>query len=461
MSVKALHAPLPSYRLSVFTVFALTVFALHRIHSYSALCRAPANGTARICSPSASLAISPSTLPLAPLLAIYSSNTVPLPLSHIIAKPPALISDNAMALPRDKSRAQTHNQHTQHQGENSTHYVERVEPEQTDKLGRSSDSDSTLYIFPIEIDGVLYGDPAQPATKKETCFPKRRLSIEGEYETSGAQSKLHTGASLTSTFDPGSLGARPEPMDDDDPSDSLLIEAPLSESESEEAPLSEPASEDPECTTQSQSHSESHSVVQQGKPHQLPKSWHDWIVELFAGRKAASNASSKTTTWSSNKTTCSIACSTTSNGQASLPSMTSNEDNTNCTPPQQPPRLPLSSVIPSVRVPMPPRIAHRLRYVEILPAPMTVYTGYAVVAPDVFNPQIVERGFNVPKTGPATAPAATRRHDPNSRLLDRNGNTWAVWNQRNATAADLPFARTPPTNRSSFAPSNDKTARKV
>lgn len=148
MSMKALHAPLPSYRLSVFTVFALTVFALHRIHSYSALCRAPANGTARICSPSASLAISPSTLPLAPLLAIYSSNTVPLPLSHIIAKPPALISDNAMALPRDKSRAQTHNQHTQHQGENSTHYVERVEPEQTDKLGRSSDSDSTCMCLP-------------------------------------------------------------------------------------------------------------------------------------------------------------------------------------------------------------------------------------------------------------------------------------------------------------------------
>jgi hypothetical protein len=115
-------------------------------------------------------------------------------------------------------------------------------------------------------------------------------------------------------------------------------------------------------------------------------------------------------------------------------------------PPQCPP-LPLRRVIPPVRVKKAELPSEQARFHIPVQALKHEDAGYAVIEPDEFEPDIVQRGFLSPNSINSpnlTAPSELEHHRNNfaSNLLDRNGDTWAVWNERNAEHPDeMVFAK--------------------
>jgi hypothetical protein len=114
------------------------------------------------------------------------------------------------------------------------------------------------------------------------------------------------------------------------------------------------------------------------------------------------------------------------------------------TPPTSPlePKLTHTQVIPAVWRPTRYDPWRRYGYKEILGAPAHWSQGTGVRDPDVFTPETVQRGFNVPNAAPSTsiqrgfevptttrpaAPRVPRREPSASRLLDRNSDPWARW----------------------------------
>jgi hypothetical protein len=107
----------------------------------------------------------------------------------------------------------------------------------------------------------------------------------------------------------------------------------------------------------------------------------------------------------------------------------------------RPPQLLLPHVIPPVRITTVPQF-FRTKFVEVPAAPETRYTGYAKVEPDKFEPEVIQRGSNAHSSSPDGL--QFQRNNSAGNLLDRNGDTWAVWNERNAEhPEEMVFAKRP------------------
>jgi len=128
-------------------------------------------------------------------------------------------------------------------------------------------------------------------------------------------------------------------------------------------------------------------------------------------------------------------------------------------------RLTLAQVIPDVCPPHAEALTQRPGYREIMPAALeNRYIGYAVVKPDVFTPQQVQRGFDinldatenppsVPPPTTALASLAYRAHkEGNSaaKLLDRDSGSWAHWYDKNPNPEKMSFAKEPSTGSGGF-----------
>ncbi|KAJ6193279.1 hypothetical protein J3E72DRAFT_378858 [Bipolaris maydis] len=236
-----------------------------------------------------------------------------------------------------------------------------------------------------------------------------------------------------SSFDSKSLSSFPSSVDDDiDPSDSLLVLAPLYI----------PVSENDEAATREQPS----FTTKRCNPGASSKTWRDWLVTLFAGRKPTLSAHN------AHKRTDSFVCNSILAESTSQPPKASKEQATTKAPAQKHnfnhitpcnhlPRLPLPTVITSIRTPKSHPVTHCLSYTKISPAPLTAYTGYAVVARDAYTPETVIRGFDVPGS-PCIAASPSKSNNTAANLLDRDRDAWPRWNRHITSSADLPFATT-------------------
>lgn len=91
-------------------------------------------------------------------------------------------------------------------------------------------------------------------------------------------------------------------------------------------------------------------------------------------------------------------------------------------------------------------LEERLHEPFIAPAREHRYTGTQFVAPDVFKPAKVQRGFTNPSSAPSTTSPlsptlVTRRQNSTALLLDRDETAWGKWYTKKPTAEDLPFAK--------------------
>jgi hypothetical protein len=143
------------------------------------------------------------------------------------------------------------------------------------------------------------------------------------------------------------------------------------------------------------------------------------IVNLFAGRKRSSKFNNREPL----KESRSDSSDTTS---------TNSHDGISWSPPSQPahtptpaspPKLTHRQVIPPIHRPTAQDPSRRPGYKRVPPAPEHRFTGYGVMAEDVFTPATIQRGFDVP-TSP---PLGHRRNRSAGNLLDRDGDVWARW----------------------------------
>ncbi|EUC33180.1 hypothetical protein COCCADRAFT_26418 [Bipolaris zeicola 26-R-13] len=235
-----------------------------------------------------------------------------------------------------------------------------------------------------------------------------------------------------SSLDSRSLSSFCSSVDDDtDPSDSLLLLAPLyiPGSENDEAVTREI----PDCKTE------------QPNPDASSRTWRGWLITLFAGRKQTLSSHN------AHKRTDSFICDSIRTESASHPLKAPKKQATTTTPikKQKPtdscnhaPRL-FPTVILSVCTPASYFLTHFLSYTEISPAPPTAYTGYAVVARDDYVPETVVRGFDVPGSSAIVVPLS-KRYNTAANLLDHDRDAWSSWNRNVRCAADLPFGKMRP-----------------
>ncbi|RAR00384.1 hypothetical protein DDE82_007386 [Stemphylium lycopersici] len=336
-----------------------------------------------------------------------------------------------MVVHRVKSRVQFQYRNKQASQRNK-HYAEPPKPQQTNNSPLSPQEAPKVYTFSVESDDPIYEDYIEPLEPEDTFFSKRRVSTREEEEISGAFKSQLSSAEVMSTasYRPNSSDRPdncPSLIDtNSEPSDSLLMQAPLYM----------PNLEEYEWATQN----EPKPAVEETKTDHSPKSWQDWIVNLFAGRRPSSSNRSNKSTTSSTATSFVIVEPVTPPPETAVEE---EEDSTHSTTrPYQLKRLPLPEVIPTVRTATADNPTQRPNYRDIPPALMNPYIGYAVVAEDAFTPAIISRGFAAPASNPPTLrPLSQRRNNSANSLLDRHGDVWALWSEKTVAPDGLPFAR--------------------
>ncbi|KAF1830003.1 hypothetical protein BDW02DRAFT_573437 [Decorospora gaudefroyi] len=291
----------------------------------------------------------------------------------------------------------------------------------------NEEDDDPIYEELSELEEEdLLSYPKQPISSPE----ENHLSDTLESEPCAVASGSH-GCAIADDSEAASIGA----MDDDcDPSDSLLMLAPLCVPNLEDQCESLQEQEQPVPVVAAEE-----EVLEQGC---TLSTWHQKLVNMFAGRKKVPGPQAN------KKRNSSTASPKPSRAEPVSPAVDSNEQHNPeetlppATPPQ-PPRLTLRQVLPSDAAISAKHESVRPGYRQIRPAPMNAYTGYAVVTPDTFEPEIVQKGFAACQKSPEPAnnPLAWRRNNSASSLLDRDGNPWAVWNERNPEPNKMPFAR--------------------
>ncbi|EMD61905.1 hypothetical protein COCSADRAFT_343494, partial [Bipolaris sorokiniana ND90Pr] len=306
----------------------------------------------------------------------------------------------------------------------------------------------------IDSDQAIYEEDIGTHGRKGGCFSQRRASapaVDGMGDI--LKSAIHpTAETPISSLDSRSLSSFPSSVDDDtDPSDSLLVLAPLYIPRSKNNEAS--ARKRPGFTTK------------RYNPGASSRTWHDWLVRLFAGRKPTLSSQI------GHKRTDSFICNSiraesasqllkTPKGQDTTKAPTQKHDFKHITSCNHAPRLLLPKVIPSVRTPESHLVTHCISYTRISPAPLTAYTGYTVVAHDDYTPERVVRGFDVPGRSAIVAPLS-KRNNTAANLLDRDRDAWSSWNRNITCPTDLPFEKMHPGRvsvpRQSEANSRNKT----
>lgn len=98
------------------------------------------------------------------------------------------------------------------------------------------------------------------------------------------------------------------------------------------------------------------------------------------------------------------------------------------------PRLLLPKTIPSVAVPGKECVNNLPTRISVPPAPVHELHGAAIVAPDIFVPEIVQRDFCFAcdsSTSSDNSRIESRCHNLDARLLDRAGDVWTQWHSQN------------------------------
>ena len=151
--------------------------------------------------------------------------------------------------------------------------------------------------------------------------------------------------------------------------------------------------------------------------------WHNWVVELFAGRKPVSPKNDDVSN---------------TPPPVSIISWTREDrDSDAALPLPSQPHLELRYLIPAT-------FDKRMRlnyHSNIHPAPQHDSVGKVATHEDASPTNNVQRGFVVANR-PASAPSPPRRDiDHYSSLLARDDTNWAEWNKLNITADAMPFTR--------------------
>lgn len=105
-------------------------------------------------------------------------------------------------------------------------------------------------------------------------------------------------------------------------------------------------------------------------------------------------------------------------------------------------RLTHAQVIPPILVTRSENISCCTTYKEVLSAPEHRYTGYAVVALDIYQPANVQRGFDAGDSSRHIAFTQQQKH-PAGSLFDRDGDTWRNWHTKILLGKQKPFTQNP------------------
>ncbi|CAG5175320.1 uncharacterized protein ALTATR162_LOCUS8047 [Alternaria atra] len=170
-------------------------------------------------------------------------------------------------------------------------------------------------------------------------------------------------------------------------------------------------------------------------------SWHQWIVNLFAGCKSGQTETKKSSSSPQSAPEQPVSV---------ISWVRERSDSGPKIVPPPLPRLELPKVLIETRNKKNTITDGPGREVAIYPPPYNDFIGRAVMSGDADNATALQRGFRV-ASNPHLAPLAQRRNNSDSSLLDRNGDTWAEWNKLNITADAMPF-KTPQSDSSLLHP---------
>ncbi|KAF1942702.1 hypothetical protein EJ02DRAFT_344731 [Clathrospora elynae] len=346
-----------------------------------------------------------------------------------------------MAVPRVKSRVQFQGRTKQgaRPGNNKNH-VERARPKHTNSVAHSPKNITKTYTFSIEDDDPIYEEFDDSVEIENPVFERERVFSAVEKQLSGAfnsELRATVRASNVSAVMNSSDDCACVTDDESDPSDSLLGLAPLYVPYSDEHAMALQSQPSPTA----------------GEEHIISSTWVQKLVTLFGGRRKTPSVQTNKNRRDAGPTPRqspkhSPKHSPKPSSNCHEPVFQSSKDSARTAPEQsippprrQLPRLTLPQVIPPIRVTTSEHLSHRLGYFEIRPAPHHQYTGYGFVSQDIFEPAAILRGFVVPRS-PQPVPLAQRRNNSASNLIDRDGDAWAVWSERNPGPGDMPFART-------------------
>ena len=235
-----------------------------------------------------------------------------------------------------------------------------------------------MHAFSIDSDDALCEENSERGDEHTTTFSKKRASTTEECRLSGAFNSLLNAAALksycSSSITSSSHGFYSAANGDGVPCSPLIIHTPffvqtpqeLSKGLQKLLPLS----------------------VEQGSAlADASISWHQWLVILFAGRRA------NPSTWDRRETKSSTAMNSVREHQV-RPALKSSIGTTvaGTVSGPQVPRLTLEQVIPQIRTVRAEHecSSHCSSYANVFPARTTQYTGYAVVARDEYHPATVQ-----------------------------------------------------------------------
>ncbi|RMZ74130.1 hypothetical protein GMOD_00004983 [Pyrenophora seminiperda CCB06] len=330
-------------------------------------------------------------------------NTVPVarPIHSRLPTHRHLILSLTMAVPKVKSRIQFQSRQ-KHGGPRNN--------KQRIAVAQSNQTSNTAH-------GSKEADEVGVAKRKWHASSKGESQLQRGYTLSGAIGRVLRAAALEpllSSIAGVSNFIYSTVNQDYDPNDSLISQAPRL------VPVPEENSQDAQ---------ELPLLLVAKAKTEASTTWHQWLVSLFAGRKAIPSARNGDRTEPS--AALNSAC------QQQLQPAKGSEETTLVGVVSAPsaPRLTLQQA--TVRAKPSPCLSYR----EILPGRTTRYTGYAVVAPGEHQAAIVQRGFNVLGSQQQT-PTASRRMNSANSLLDRGGDAWTVWSRTNPVMESKYFTRT-------------------
>lgn len=253
----------------------------------------------------------------------------------------------------------------------------------------------------------------RPLEDAEATFRKERVASSEELENSGKRRSILRAVVAVSHTSSTAVDSDEEVSDS--PWASLVLEAPGG------------------CVPAS-------AAAREITRSSVSSTWLQTLVSLFAGRKKQVQVN-KT---EQHKPTAPVTPPVTT--EASGPK-TANVLPAEPARPATPPRPVLThrQVIPSVQRASAEDPARKPGYKEVPPAPHHPFVGYAVLAGDVFEPEVTQRGFKLPGSPKSTLSVPTFEHSRNrssDSLFNRKGDNWAVFHSKYKTPESNPFSRT-------------------
>ncbi|KAH9860674.1 hypothetical protein J1614_012006 [Plenodomus biglobosus] len=289
-------------------------------------------------------------------------------------------------------------------------------------------------------DEAIYEESDEEIEPEQLSITKQSVSTIEEQNCKGRLTSSLGAAIVASRPSPSTLQSFPpiEDDEDEDPSPSLIIETPV------DFPQGEARQEVQSSRMQAQLK----RALPKPDIKPSPRTYLQTVVELFAGRKKTAWITPAKDLGENEPIYDESRLGVESEDEAQAAS-----DRSSYTSAE--PRLTLAEVIPDGRPRKSGLFPPPSKYLEILP-PKREHrlTGYAVIQPDKFTPEQVQRGFKTthkeasitPSVTVTVSPLAYRAHKQGNsaaNLLDRDTKTWASWHSKNPVSGKMPFAKQP------------------